>query len=85
MGALLQRTQRVPDGDNVVQLTQNTVSAAALLETYTHALAFDIKDGINDMDGQVPAFRRKVKRELFALFEIPTFHGRQCTQQHLKS
>ena len=23
--------------------------------------------------------------ELFALFEIPTFHVRQCTQQHLKS
>ena len=85
MRELLQRTQLVPDGDDTLELMQNSVSAATLLETYTHALALDIKDGIYDMDGQVPAFRRKVKRELFALFEIPTFHVRQCTQQHLKS
>ena len=60
------------------------VSAAALLEPYTHALAFDIKDGINDMDGQIPAFRRKVERKLFALYKISRVHSQlHCTSVHI--
>ena len=68
--ALLQCTQRVATRDDALQLAQNSVRAAALLETDADAFALDVEDRINEVNCQVPALWREVQRVLGADGEV---------------